>query len=173
MASQAIQIPLNFWPSQFTKANATWFQIDQTNDLFNPEGVLMPDDVDSRICGSTVIRIPSTINATPNGLVRLTYVPVGATGNVLFIAGGCFASVPGTTSIDPASLTSFTTITDAVAAAFVERTVDISLSGIAAGIIANNYINIAIDRNASSDASDTHEANILVTRLTLIADNNV
>lgn len=172
MASELIQITCAIWPAeQGSKANASGYQLPQVNNVYNPEGVLMPDDLDSRCHFRSLLPVPSWVNATPNGKLRITFVPNVGSGNVK-LAPAAFTTVPNTTSLDPAAPTALTAATSTVAAIYVERTMDFALTALAAGLISGNFLQGYIDRNASTDAADTCEEAIIITTASLILDDN-
>lgn len=140
-----------------------------TNDLWQPFGIVLPDDKDSRVSFVMSSPIPTNINATPAGIFRFIWAPAG-TGSVKLFLDATVATFDST-SLDPASATLSTSVTEAAAVgANVIQTTDIALTALAGSLVSNRVLFGWIERKASSDAADTIEAAVVLLGALFVAN---
>lgn len=156
-------------PHTATNANAYYGRLDMTNDAFQPFGIVMPDDKDSRVSFRMSGPIPTNINGTPAGIFRFVWAAAG-TGNVKLFLDAVVAT-NDTTSLDPTVGTLSTSATEAVAVgANVIQVTDIALTSLAASLTSGKHVFGWIERRASSDAADTVEATVVLLGALFVAN---
>jgi len=167
--AEEIKIPCRLAPHTANNANAYYGRLDMTNDLWQPFGLVLPDDKDSRVSFVMASPIPTNINATPAGIFRFIWVP-GGTGSVKLFLDATVATLDST-SLDPASATLSTSVTEAAAVgANVIQTTDIALTSLAASLVSNRVLFGWIERKASTDVADSVEAPIVLLQCLFVAN---
>lgn len=167
--AEEIRIACQLSPHTTTDANAYYGRIVMTNNAHQAFGIIVPDDKDSRINFRMASPIPTNINGTPAGILRVFWGAAG-TGNFKVFADVLVAT-NDTTSLDPTVGTLSTSVTEAVAVgANTFQATDISLTSLAASLTNGKTLFGWLGRKANTDAADTVEAAIVLLGACFVAN---
>ena len=162
-----IVIPFHLSPHRTTNANASWDHLTQTTNTFQPFGIRLPDALASNVNCWLCRPIPTNINGTPGGKIKIHWVTDTATGNDVKFFIYCSDATFNTTSLDPSSWDDSLTVVDTNNGQYVVNECEVSLSSTAQ--TAGLDLIVLISRNAV-DAADTLAADVLVTDVQYVAN---
>lgn len=168
--AEEIKVPCNVWPHRATNANALYDHLTMTNNLYQPQGLRLPNSKDSRICFELAGVIPTNINATPLGILRVYWIPAVGTGT-LKLFYDIFGATQEATSLDPSGAGTVTgNTTDTPSAINQPQITDIALTALAASLLSGRWIFGWLERKANTDAADTLEGDIIIPRILFVAN---
>lgn len=165
--AEEIQVPIRLYPQRTNNANACWDQLTQSTDAHQPAGFRFRNTEIAEVNGDLTRPIPSSVNGTPAGKVRLSWVSASAdTDNCKwFVYVKDIAYDTDTT--DPASWDDSLTVVDASNGQYVENQCDVSIS--TATLSSGRNVRFLIKRD-STDGSDTLAADVILTGAIFVAD---
>jgi len=165
--AEEIQIPLQLWPQRTNNANATWDQLTQTNNNHQAAGWRFKDGDTADINGKIAQPIPSDINGTPAGKIRIHWVCGAATANDCKWFVYCSDIAYNTDSTDPSTWDDSLTVVDTNSGQYVENECEVSIA--TASLTAGKGLRVLIRRN-TGDGQDTLSEDVILTDALFIAD---
>jgi hypothetical protein len=130
MASE-IDIPFEVYPQQFNNANATWSQLNLAPNTHAVSGWLMANGVTADLNVSLAAPVPTYINATPNGALKIRWVTSSTDTATSRTFGVKLSSIqPDTTLCNITTFDIDTTVNDTNNGAGKENEVSLALSSV-------------------------------------------
>ncbi len=162
-----ISIPFVMKANRTNNANASWDTITLTNNNIEVSGYRLPDTLQSDLSLFMARPVPTNINGTPAGKVKVYWVTASADANDVkfFIYASDYAVNSG--SVDISSYDDSLTVTDTNNGAGVVNEAEVSLSSTTQ--TSGKWIEVLLRRNAA-DAADTLAADIVVQAVLYVAD---
>lgn len=167
--AEEIQIPLKIFPQRTNNANCSWDQLTQSNNDHQPGGWRMKDAEIAEVNACLSRPIPSSINGTPAGKVRLHWVTDTATGNNVEWHVYLSDVIYNTDTVDPGSWNDSLTVIDANNGQYIANECDVTIS--TATLSSGRGLVVNIKRDASAgNGDDTLAADVLLLDAIFIAD---
>jgi hypothetical protein len=167
--AEEIQIPIMLSAHRVNNANAAWDHLTLTNNTRMEAGWRCRDDEIADINGRLTRPIPSNINGTPAGKVRLHWVTASSSTNnckwFVYLVDGAY----NTDTVDPAAWDDSLTVIDANNGAGIPNECDVTISS--ATLTSGRGVWLLFRRDATvGESQDTLAADVLLTDALLIAD---
>ena len=170
MAAGEIKIRMDDSPHRVNNANCVWSHLTLSNNVHMSGGWLMRNAEVADLNIDLPVPIPTNINATPNGKIRICWLTSSSdTSNAVKFFCGISDVVENSDSVDPSAfdMAISTNVTDTSGGAGILNTVDVTVSG--PTLSAGRHL-IGLIRRDSTDAGDTLAADVYVTRVLFVAD---
>lgn len=167
--AEEIQIPVVLYPQRTNNANASWDQLTQSTNAFQAAGWRMKDTEIAEVNGILARPIPSSINGTPAGKIRLWWITASATGSDVEWHVYLSDVTVDSDTCDPAAWDDSLTVVDTNNGAYELNQCDVSISS--ASLTSGKQVILNIKRDASAgNGDDTLAADVLLVAAVLIAD---
>lgn len=167
--AEEIKIPCRFWPNTITNANGYYDVLNQTNDLFNPAGVVCADTLKVDICFISCAPVPADVNVTPAGKIRVAWITTSTDTTSPIQILPYVNDVVDSGSLDPSAWDDTTAVTDTSAGACLRNEKDVTLT--TTTLTSGKWVYGVIQRDAQvANTNDTLAASITITDITLVMD---
>lgn len=167
--AEEIQIPLLLWSHRTNNTNCTWDQLTQSNNNHQASGWRFRDNEIADLNGKLSRPIPSNINGTPAGKIRIHWVTSTATASNVEWHVYVIDVQYNTTSVDPSSWDDTLTVIDANNGAYIENECDVSIA--TSTLTSGRCVRVLIRRDATAgNTDDTLASDCILTDAIFIAD---